>query len=1245
MWRFSLVLCTFLTVSVELFGLSPAVRTLPSELVLPARMGAESSSLLPEKASQLILSDDFEGTFPGQWQLLSATTANWGQSSYRASGGSHSVYCAGGGSAPASQGGPYFDDMQTWMEYGPFSLEDASSASFAFDLWMKTQPASGDTYFDYAFYGLSLDGTHFSGFKTAGDTQGWDARSFAASDITSIQTLGQAQVWFAIVFISDSSTNDEGVYIDNILLTKEGAVPCSLSCSATVPASGQSGEQLQFSATATATACSSGPSYRWDFGDGSSVSTSRNPSHSYSADGSYSWTMTATAESQTCTKTGVVSISSSSINYDREYWVPAAAHASGDQGSQWRTDLGIFNPGNSTAAVRIDFHKGSTVHSLTRSLSGGASELLEDVIGDFGLSGSGALEILSDTEVYVTSRTYNEGPSGTFGQFLDGTDPVQGLGAGQSAMLPQLREDSSFRTNIGLLNTSDSDAVVNISLFDGAGNALVAFGRTLHPGVLLQENKPFANLAGRSDMSKGSAEVRVSSGSGVLAYASVIDNQTQDPTTIPMKLGSTEVQLGWVAAAAHAVGNQGSQWRTDLGLLNRQGSTAHVTLIFHSGGQEYTLTKSVGSGVQKVLTDVISMMGLSASGSLEVSSDLPIYVTSRTYNEGSAGSFGQFLDGYSPDVGLSSGQEVFLPQLSENSAFRSNIGFVNTSSGSASVDVSLLSPGGSAMGQFSKTLTPGQSWQKNQAFSSVAHQSNITGGVARVRVSQGSGVIAYASVVDNSTNDPTTIPMKGAAELGGILGTVKTSGGAAISGASVSASGRTTATNGQGYYVLDSIPVASAVSVAFSKDGYVPTVKVLRVVAGESNTQDALLFPAEVSATISAVSGGSVSTNDGAVITIPPNSLVTSTGQSFTGTATVTLTSFDPSVPAELEAFPGEFEGVSLSGETVGINTFGFVDVTVSAGSETLQLATGATAGLDIPIPTTLQAEAPATIPSWWFDPDTRIWYEEGVFNKFNHTYRTSVPHFSIWNCDVASTRCYVSGRVVDGDGVPVKGARMNFRSFRRNGGYVGSAETSTPADGTFRVPVDANADIEYWASKGNLESAHGFDHACANNGEMYIGDIVLGPGGQTSIIGITLTWGADPRDLDSHLAVPLAGGGWEHLYYSNKVGADAVLDTDDTDGNGPEIFTINTIHDGTYRYSVHQFAGSGDFPHSGATVSVVGGGVSYRSYTPPASGAGGDDDVWRVFDLLCQNGHCSISMINDYLHDISSGDASSFEP
>ena len=47
-----------------------------------------------------------------------------------------------------------------------------------------------------------------------------------------------------------------------------------------------------------------------------------------------------------------------------------------------------------------------------------------------------------------------------------------------------------------------------------------------------------------------------------------------------------------------------------------------------------------------------------------------------------------------------------------------------------------------------------------QPFLPRAGQTNIQGGYATVTVNSGSAVIVYGSVVDNITNDPTTIPMK-----------------------------------------------------------------------------------------------------------------------------------------------------------------------------------------------------------------------------------------------------------------------------------------------------------------------------------------------------------------------------------------------------------------------------------------------------------------------------------------------------
>ena len=222
-------------------------------------------------------------------------------------------------------------------------------------------------------------------------------------------------------------------------------------------------------------------------------------------------------------------------------WIPVASHISGANYSQWRTDLGLLNTATVTANVLITFYGSDGVASNTAFVPAGAQSILADVVTQVGSSGNGALEVRSDQAVDVTSRTYNLVPesavcypNGTQGQDYPAYTVLQGLWAGESARLPQLAENASFRTNIGLTNAGTETASVTVELHDGSGALLTTYTVTLAPGENRQENRPFAKKAAQSNMSRGWAKVTVNSGSGVIAYASVVDNITNDPTTVPM---------------------------------------------------------------------------------------------------------------------------------------------------------------------------------------------------------------------------------------------------------------------------------------------------------------------------------------------------------------------------------------------------------------------------------------------------------------------------------------------------------------------------------------------------------------------------------------------------------------------------------------------------------------------------------------------------------------------------------------
>jgi hypothetical protein len=217
-------------------------------------------------------------------------------------------------------------------------------------------------------------------------------------------------------------------------------------------------------------------------------------------------------------------------------WLAAAAHSGGANDSQWRTDLCLLNRSDATADAVVTFHSDDGISVDTSVVLGDDEQLLlSDVVALLGEDGSGSLEITSNRPIMASSRTYNAGPDGTFGQFIGGAPPAGGAHAGDTVWLAQLRQDDRYRTNLGVLNTGAGDAGLTIRLFDGLGSELASRQRRLAPGERLQLQEPFTRIAGRSDLTSAYATVTVRFGGGVIASASVVDNATNDPTTIWMK--------------------------------------------------------------------------------------------------------------------------------------------------------------------------------------------------------------------------------------------------------------------------------------------------------------------------------------------------------------------------------------------------------------------------------------------------------------------------------------------------------------------------------------------------------------------------------------------------------------------------------------------------------------------------------------------------------------------------------------
>ena len=193
----------------------------------------DATALVNNWASSLIIvSDGFEGTFPGNWQLSVSPNASpevtWGKSLYRSASGAASLWCAGGGPEAQPQGGSYLPYEGTWAIYGPFSLADATAAQADFDTWYNTEPYDATTGKGDQFeWGISTDGVNFSLSSASGNSGGWVHETMNFSDVANTTAVGAPQVWFAFLFSSDSSIQAEGAYVDNFVLTKTVVSTCT----------------------------------------------------------------------------------------------------------------------------------------------------------------------------------------------------------------------------------------------------------------------------------------------------------------------------------------------------------------------------------------------------------------------------------------------------------------------------------------------------------------------------------------------------------------------------------------------------------------------------------------------------------------------------------------------------------------------------------------------------------------------------------------------------------------------------------------------------------------------------------------------------------------------------------------------------------------------------------------------------------------------------------------------------------
>ena len=366
-----------------------------------------------------------------------------------------------------------------------------------------------------------------------------------------------------------------------------------------------------------------------------------------------------------------------------------------------------------------------------------------------------------------------------------------------------------------------------------------------------------------------------------------------------------------------------------------------------------------------------------------------------------------------------------------------------------------------------------------------------------------------------------------------VSGFVTDENDAAVKNATVQFGTSNITTDKYGYFEAKNVQVVKeAAVVTVSKPGYFKGIKTYIAKEGKAAFFRIKLIPKTIAGNVNAASGGTVTLANGLSIKLNAGTIVNATTNAqYTGTVNVAAYWINPTANDLPNIMPGDLRGINTAGAMKLLQTFGMAAVELTGASgELLQIVNGQKATLTMPIPSSLSATAPASIPLWYFDEAKGLWKEEGSAVKTGNTYVGNVGHFSFWNCDVPGNYVQFNCTIKDAAGNPlsfvfakisVVGTNNVAWGFTDASGYVAgpvpnnsqlvlelfsSYFCSTPSYTQAFTTTTSNVSLGVITLPANLTAtASGTVTDCSNNA-VSNGSIILAHGSLTTRYAVSNT-------------------------------------------------------------------------------------------------------------------------------------------
>jgi PKD repeat protein len=513
--------------------------------------------------------------------------------------------------------------------------------------------------------------------------------------------------WSLLVYVGDSICVRSGT------IKVVDATGCSIACTATVPTTATVGVPISVTSSATLSGCSGTPTYSWQFGETTAHIPGQNLTYTFSTPGTWEWNLLVFLGDTICVRSGTIKVSApAACSIDCTANVPAVA------------TVGV--PINVTSSAIVLGCPDPPTYSwqfgeTTAHIPG------QNITYTFSRPGAWDWNLLVFSGGGWCVRR------GTITVL-----PASGCNISCSAVVPA-------RATVGVPINVTSSAII--------------LGCPDPPTYSWQFGETTAHIPGQNITYTFSRpgtwdwNLLVFSGDGWCVQRGTI---VVSPAAGASCSGPNSY---FIPAGAHASGGGGAQWVSDVTILNTGLSTASVTIQMLERGMDNSnptpFSLTVAPGTQAELPDVfLNRFGRNnVAAAMRICSSQPLRVMSRTYNQAAAGTFGQGIPGYPTPQALGLGEWGVLTFLYENGKYRTNIGFVNTTTSTIGVLVELYDSAGRILGVRIYTLRPWEYVQRTQIFREVTG-SDVAAGTAIVRPLGGS-LFAYASLVDNDTGDPT----------------------------------------------------------------------------------------------------------------------------------------------------------------------------------------------------------------------------------------------------------------------------------------------------------------------------------------------------------------------------------------------------------------------------------------------------------------------------------------------------------